>query len=643
MKIELCRIGMNETVEFASDELRRYLYKIDETIDIDTFHYDSYNPERKDALWLIADSAFAPEVLDPSMDDAFRISINNNVGMIAGTNPISVLIGVYSLLKKLGCKWIRPGRDGEIVEEKILSPLNFEYEEKAAYRFRGIDPAANTSVRRKVDLIDWLPKEGMNNFFEEMLYPEKSYRKFKDYKDFDDKDCKASFRTICNEVKKRGIKRHGVGHGWHIEAIGFHDHENCWTLTDADLTEEQHSMLALRDGKRNLYLGRNLFGTQLCYSQDKLRSSIVGKIVDYLKENPDVDYLHFWLADGCNNHCECEECRKHRPSDWYVMMLNDLDSRLTKEGITSRVVCLIYVDLLWEPVEFSINNPDRFILMFAPITREYDTSYSDFSKPAEKTPYVRNKLVWPASAAENIAYLRDWQEKQIKGDSFLFDYHLMWNQYKDPSFRNVSRVVYEDMYNLINLGLGGNISCEVFTGQIPNDFPRRIMARTLWNRDVDYYEEEKRCFAETYGEGADAASEYLAKLADVFSLMYRYYKDPENTREEQKAFAANVEKIVNDFKPVIKKYLEADLPRAQHISWELLDVQTEYNLELARAYCAKYIGEDKTADEHLEKFNKICDDIENRYCGYFDAYQAKYSIKQFYDEITREGPRVIIQ
>ena len=643
MKIRPCRVGMNETVEFASDELRRYLYKIDETVDVEPFYYDTYNPEHKNALWLIADPALAPEVKDPSMDDAFRISIHNNAGMIAGTNPVSVLIGVYSLLKKLGCKWIRPGRDGEIIEKKQLPPLNFEYEEKAAYRFRGIDFAVSSSTQTAIDMIDWLPKEGMNNYFYETLSPHFEFKMFSDYRGLADADYKAAFRAVAREAKRRGIKRHGVGHGWHMEAIGFHNHTSAWNLTDADLTEEQHSKLALRNGKRNLYLGRNLFGTQLCYSQNALRESIIEQIVNYLKENPEVDYLHFWLADGCNNHCECAECQKHRPSDWYVMMLNAIDRRLTEEGIKSRIACTIYVDLLWEPVEYSVENPDRFILDFAPITRTYDTSYSDFDKPAVKTPYVRNKLIWPSSAAENVAYLRDWQKKQLKGDSFLFDYHLMWNQYKDPGYRNLSRVIYEDMRNLRNLGLGGNISCEVFTCQIPNDFPHRIMARTLWNRDVDYDTEEKQCFLETYGVGADAAFAYLSKISDAFSLIYRYYNDPENTREEQECFAAKVEKIVLEFRPELEKYLSAELTRAQHISWELLDAHTEYIMEYARAYGAKYLNRTEEADRHLHAFNSVCEKIYGKYGKYFSAYQSQFSVKQHYEEITKNGPKVLIQ
>ncbi len=645
MQIRICRVGTSETVEFALDELRRYLYKIDETVDVEVFCYDAYNPSRKDVIWLMADPTFAPEVPDPSMDDAFRIKINNNAGVIAGTNPISVLIGVYSLLKKLGCKWIRPGRDGEIIEKKVLSPFNFDYEEKASYRFRGMDLCGSGSTQTQIDIIDWFPKEGLNNYYKEGLKPERYCTGYYSAENFTDEDSKATFKAISHEAKKRGLKRHGVGHGWHIQAVGFHDEEKCRAITTNEaLTEEQRSILALRNGKREMYrsLRLSLLATQLCYSQQKVRDSIVEHIVDYLKENTEVDYLHFWLADGCNNHCECEECQKHRPSDWYVMMLNDLDRRLTEEGIKSRIVCLIYVDLLWEPVELTVQNPDRFILMFAPITREYDTSYSDFDKPAEKTPYVRNKLTWPTSAAENLIYLRDWQEKQFKGDSFLFDYHLMWNQYKDPGFRNVSRVVYEDMYNLKNLGLGGNISCEIFNCQIPNDFPNRILARTLWNRDIDYYEEEKQCYQETYGEGANEAFEYLSKISDAFSLLYRYYKDAEGTHDEQKIFAEKVEGIVNDFKPVIEKYRSANLPRAQHISWELLGMQTEYIIELARAFCAKYMGEDEKSGEHQERFNRICEGIGAVYGKYFNTYYSKYSVNHYLMEASKDGAKAII-
>lgn len=100
MRIEICVVSDNQTVFFAFEELRRYLYKIDKTVSVEPFYYDSYTESHKNALWLVAEPDLAPAVADPSMDDAFRISIKNNAGIIAGTNPISVLIGVYSLPKK---------------------------------------------------------------------------------------------------------------------------------------------------------------------------------------------------------------------------------------------------------------------------------------------------------------------------------------------------------------------------------------------------------------------------------------------------------------------------------------------------------------------------------------------------------------
>ncbi len=640
MNIKLCKVGNNETVNFAADELKRYLYLIDENVSVSIFSYTEYNPEHKDAIWIMEDSSFAPEVVDVRFDDAFKIDIKDSCGYIAGTNPVSVLIAVYQLLKTLGCKWIRPGRDGEIIEKKTLTSINLTLEEKADYRFRGINLDCNGSVEQTLDMIDWHAKEGMNHYFFEHMKP---YNRFKKYYKVSETDAIAAFETITSEAKKRGLKRHGVGHGWHMQALGFKDFENQGNITIDDLSEEQKSYLAMRDGKRSLYLDKNFFGTHLCYSKDEIRERMIEAVVNYLKENKGVDYLHFWLADGCNNHCECENCQKHRPSDWYVLILNDLDKRLREEKIESRIVCLIYVDLLWEPVEFKVENPDRFILMFAPITRTYDTSYSNFDDPsAKKTPYNRNKLIWPRSAAENALYLRDWQEKQLKGDSFLFDYHLMWNQYKEPGYRNLSRVIYEDMNNLKNLGLGGSISCEVYKCQIPHDFPHRIMARTLWNRKVDYDREEKMYFEEAYGEDFEKAFNYLDKVSDIFSVIYRYYNDAKGCIDDQKQLFPRVKALVEEYTPIIEENISKDLPRAQHISWELLLWHTKYILPFAKAYCEKYQKNAEKACKALDEFDKVCDEIDRQFNRYINLYFAKFSVRYYCDEITDYGPNVVL-
>ena len=135
--------------------------------------------------------------------------------------------------------------------------------------------------------------------------------------------------------------------------------------------------MAELNGERQLYENVPL-NTNLCYSNPAVRDAITSAITQYCQRNPQVTYLHFWLADGTNNHCECEACRKKRPADWYVQMLNELDEKMTAAGVSTKVVFLIYVDLLWEPQQEQIKHPDRFVLMFAPITRAYGKCYGDF-------------------------------------------------------------------------------------------------------------------------------------------------------------------------------------------------------------------------------------------------------------------------
>lgn len=110
--------------------------------------------------------------------------------------------------------------------------------------------------------------------------------------------------------------------------------------------------------------------------------------------------------------------------DFYVLLLNELDAALTERGLSTRIVFLIYQDLLWPPLEERLENQERFILMFAPISRTYSRELR-WSKEAEVPPYVRNKLSFPRSAEANVAFLDAWREV-FAGDSFDFDYHLMY-------------------------------------------------------------------------------------------------------------------------------------------------------------------------------------------------------------------------
>ena len=136
-------------------------------------------------------------------------------------------------------------------------------------------------------------------------------------------------------------------------------------------------------------------------------------VTAYARQNPQTDYVHVWLADDYNNLCECPECRRTTLSDQYVSLLNEIDRRLSEEGIRTRIVFLLYQELLWPPVAERLKNEDRFVLMFAPISRTFEVSYMSEESGEEvagRIPvFQRNQIVLPTKLAENMAFLKGWQ------------------------------------------------------------------------------------------------------------------------------------------------------------------------------------------------------------------------------------------
>ena len=151
--------------------------------------------------------------------------------------------------------------------------------------------------------------------------------------------------------------------------------------------------LAEVNGKRALWEGIPL-NTNLCYSQPEVRKLIVNEVVAYLQEHPEVDFLHLWLADESNNNCECDDCQRALPSDFYLQILNELDEALTREKLNNKIVFLVYFDLLWPPRD-SLKKRGALRDDVCPITRTYQHPYPATMPALPLPPYNRNHLQFP--------------------------------------------------------------------------------------------------------------------------------------------------------------------------------------------------------------------------------------------------------
>jgi hypothetical protein len=536
---------------------------------------------------------------DPKWDDEILIETGPAGGLIAGSNPRSLLFAVYRYLTELGCRWPRPGKKGEYLPA-LDGPLpEMRLRERASYRHRGVCIEGAVSWENVRDVVDWLPKLGFNAYFIQFREAYNFFQRWYAHEanpllpaqPFTPDDARALTTRVRAEVKKRGLLLHMVGHGWTCEPFGIPG--TGWFQHEGAIPEDAVRHLAQVNGKRELWGGIAL-NTNLCYGNPETRAIITDAIALYAAQNPDIDIIHFWLADGSNNQCECELCTPRRPSDWYVMMLNELDAKMTAAGVATKIVFLAYVDLLWPPETERIANPSRFLLMFAPITRSYSTSFPSAKRwTGELPPYVRNKLEFPRDPGLNIAFLEAW-EKGFGGDGFDFDYHLMWDHYFDPGYYSMAKILHQDIEGLRAIGLGGLMSCQVQRAFFPTGLPMTVMGRTLWDREAWFDDLAADYFATSFGPRGEEARAYLEAISELFDPPILRGEGTDQDRRRAARKLGRLAGLIREAKPMIADGVALPDP-AQARSWKLLKAHAEMCRLLARALQKKWTGDDEEA------------------------------------------------
>jgi hypothetical protein len=601
--IRIGRLGNSQLIRFAADELLRCLKSMEPGAAVAVMKFEKVDMSIENVIWVGIDESFSdvPKVASPYYDDAIYINIKNSRGVITGSNERSVLIGVYRFLKEVGCAFVRPGKEGEIFPYKSVGSLNVFVKEAAAYRHRSICIDGSNSYENITDMIDYIPKIGMSGYFMQFFssYTILAYWYESRYNEgtgrsignLEAKKMKLQFE---DEITKRGLLYHAVGHGWTGEPFGLdgstHDANRTY-----DVPEENLQYLAQVDGKRGIW--RVPLATQICYGNPKAREKIVQFAADYCQNTPIIDFLHLWLADELNVMCECGKCAHISPSDHYVILLNELDAEFTRRNIKTKVVFLIYLELLWAPVKERFINPDRFVLMFAPISRKYDKSLLELGEIPEPTPaYELNKTVLSPSFTENIALLKKWQEI-FNQDSFDFDYHIEWEHFYDPGTYNISRVVFEDMQNLDKIGLNGMVSCQVQRGFMPTGLPTNMMAAALWDREIDFETTATNYLNSAFGEDGIKVRKYLKAISAQFIPEYiSHRKEPVDGKILIDRLS-KIEGIVSDFSPLMDSNINAQSGVIKN-SWTYLQAYSKVCIGIAKTLMSKANGNEEEAKEN---------------------------------------------
>jgi len=460
------------------------------------------------------------------LDDALAIVPRAGRIFLAGSNPRSVLFAAYRLLEELGAVFLRPGPGGELLPKRSTLPWpRRAIREKASYRHRGICIEGAPRLEHVLDLLDWMAKKKMNAFQLQFRHAGVFWRRGYESPEMDqssrarelsEADCLALDERVIAQVKALGMMLHRVGHGWTAYAVGLPGLD--WSDCGADqLAENKRAWLAEVNGKRELWGGQPI-NTELCYSQPQVRERFVEEVVRYARRHPEVDFLHVWMSDAYNNKCECSGCRTKSPSDWYVMLVDEIGRRLKQEGLRTRVVFLGYVDMLWPPeIEGVIS--DNLVFMYAPISRCYRHAIDDArcgGDPDLSRPAL-NRFIPPRTNRQAAGLARLWKRVNPP-DSFIFDYHMWRATWWDGLGQDVGATMARDVKALQGLGLNGLMSCQCLRAFYPLPYLPNAMADTLWNRALPARPHREQIMQAAFGRHAAAVEDYFAHLIKAYRL-----------------------------------------------------------------------------------------------------------------------------
>ncbi len=634
--------SVDPVLSFAGKELARYLRRLG-CAEPDVLGVREVTG-RADAAWLgICDQIPLPpgETLTPALwDDGYAIWAGEKGLYIVGRNARSVLYGVYAFLEGQGVRYLRPGYEGEVVPQVgDLQLPDTPIVEHPRYRHRGVCIEGAPSIAHALEMVDWCAKKRMNPVFLQFLSSQYFYNQWYE-RPYNPEDADHSVSEeealifddqVIASLKKRGMVLHRVGHGWTGAAFGMP--RSGWVTAEEEVPAEYVPWLAEVNGERALVHDVPI-NTELCYSHGPAFEAFVETIVRYCEEHPELDVVHVWLSDATNNKCECDECRKLSISDWYARLINALSEQLHDCVPNMRFVFLCYIELLWAPEQVAIDeqagskgaadlaSAGNAIMMYAPIARCYGHALDDPAcDDGESWPRpALNQYVASRYNAFYVQRLAEWRQA-FQGDSFAYDYHLMWANWQQMTDTHIARLYHQDLQSLKELGLDGIVSCQSFRVFYPSGLAMTALAEALWDPDVPWDEMRGRYLEAAYGAHAAFADGYLATLESFLDSGDPHRRTAPLSNADGGKLAACAE-FLDLSLAELQARQETTAERARVKSLDLLAYHARFLQVVVRAYQARLAGDAEEAEREFEAAADFLRRTEQKYDAYIDTMLA---------------------
>ncbi len=446
------------TTRFAARELARYLAEATAAVceiaeqPADDAQYRFYLGNTEEPF-----AAADPDDANRRLrHDGVWLRKQGNDFILYGKSRRGALFAVYTFLTdKLGCRW--PEVDREVIPESSLEMADFELLSNPRFQYRGssINECSDAFVLK---MVDWMAKNRMNQaLLNARAWPE----------------------SIQNALLDRGF----------IIDTGCH---SIPTMYPADRYFEAHpEHFALNGGKR-------VGNTQLCFSNHGSVPEIAKNYLAYLDENPWVDIMGMWPADGYG-FCECEACQATPMTDLMVSYINAVADEIKKVHPEKRCELLSYINYTVPPE----NTPpaDTLTVLFC----EYwsRSQWHPITADVNANAKTRAEMERWAKLAREFYLLGYYTDDCIK--------RFLYNPVPDVI---VADFAYYQQHDFCGLTL-----CTTYPGdwwaKAQNIY---TIARASWDAGLSAEEISQGYFQAQYGPIAGLMAEHATKCRELFEL-----------------------------------------------------------------------------------------------------------------------------
>ena len=427
---------------FAADELHKYIRRMSGV------SLPIVDEERAPAITLRRLGGSSKPDNDGADVSRLRIADDGAVE-IAGASAFALLKGVYWFLELAGCRWFAPDfhfyddRTGSDVPQTggfAVPAGQFEATPSFRNRKKYIEEARSHTADSLLELIDWMPKVGLNvlNFPTDCFH--EGIAVWDDHR-----------HRLVPELDKRGIRLEVGGHGF----------ENF--LTSEDLAAHPEWGGLRPDGKREADHGKRTF----CTSNHEAMDFFVPRVVAYVDERPEIDVFSLWPPDT-TDWCTCAQCAGLGPIELRNALVINAVARAVKETRPDVVISFAAYYEPSRPPE-GLDLEDNVAIDFCPITRSY------------------GERIYDPSSALNRQYhelLLSWFETpHFRGEINLYTYYLKYAWRSLPML--LPNLITDELRYYQSLGVVGIGSYAEAGNWWTYELQHYVIARMSFDADTD--------------------------------------------------------------------------------------------------------------------------------------------------------------